>query len=386
MKKQRLLRIGALSSTPVTSSPGVVRPDPGLGQASATLALTAPSSTSGWGNYDNDNWPDGSFQFYAGTAAWNTPPPSGTHSRSAAKVAELLTIGTKPANIVVDAGSSPNAFGHSSHAVCWNSSTDPSFVIDQTGVSGVYIAGSVEGLSVKIPELAIPGQDGFDYHLGVIDQTAGKEWAFFKVASKPSGGGTITCEVAGRSDIGDASGTGFTSPAPAFGFSTQAATTITAGCIRGEELEAGEINHALFGVVNGSSRSGVHVPPSARTDLYGTETNKIELGNRFVLNLSETQIDALSIAPWEKIVYKALSNYGCIICDGGGTPGAWVRFQYVSVDSYGPFGQTDPLITYAAAHDASTSTINFSSGNWVYSFTNLGSSFWTTNLKVAPLP
>ena len=94
---------------------------------------------------------------------------------------------------------------------------------------------AVEGRRIRIPDAArVPG--GSDGHLTVVDRATGWEYDFWRVQSKPRGGGRLAVGWGGRTHI-DGDGLGSNAVAARFG--------TLAGTLRPEEIQAGRINHAL---------------------------------------------------------------------------------------------------------------------------------------------
>ncbi len=189
----------------------------------------------------------------------------------------------------------------------------------------------VHGLQVRIPNQAKPAAGG-DGHMSVIDQQTGWEWDFWQVTSKPNGGGTLTVSHGGRTMI-DGDGLGSNATAGHFG--------LAAGVIRPEELRAGEINHALFMVVNCTSGTSVRPadPQSGRScsSIGQSNTNAPRMGEHFVLDMTDAEINALPTAEWRKTILRAMAHYGLYVGDTGG---GFLKVQ--SGQSWTSFGKADP--------------------------------------------
>lgn len=318
-------------------------------------------------------------RLFSANSPFNTKVDHGrVHARSQAKVNYLTGFGALPMNLVVADNSKGD--GGDSHAVCRSKASDPEYTIHQT----TGWTPQMEGKKVRIPTQAKPGADGWDFHLSVIAENGQITdfWQFERTKYSESvpgpavprnpGGGTINCSTAGHADVG---GTGLAYD----GGVTQAGFAVPAGIISGEEMKAGYIPHALFMLVPGGARSGKHVPPStgyANLNWRG-ETDRIEVGQRFFLDYTASQIDALAIKPWEKIIYKAFAEFGGYVGDGRGGSGFFCAFSAKSGNSYAPFGQPDPFVEYCKAQGIAPY------GN-AYSLRWTGGQIdWRSKLKVA---
>ena len=98
---------------------------------------------------------------------------------------------------------------------------------------------------------------------------------------------------------------------------TSANFPLLGGLIRPEEIHAGRIEHAL--VFATPVRGYYHVNPATHhggnlTPNYGAITE----GHHLKLDMSETEINALQVAAWNKTVLIALAEFGMLFRDGGG--------------------------------------------------------------------
>jgi hypothetical protein len=90
---------------------------------------------------------------------------------------------------------------------------------------------------------------------------------------------------------------------------------LEAGQIRGPELKAGIIPHALVVAVKDVKPSYVY--PASHTDGSSEEAAAPAMGQHFYLAYSDAEIDALPVLPWKKAILTALANYGFYIGDSG---------------------------------------------------------------------
>jgi hypothetical protein len=196
---------------------------------------------------------------------------------------------------------------------------------------------SIEGRRIAVPDTARPAAGG-DRHLTVVNQRSGWEYDLYKVRSKPKGGGTLTFRWGGRTRI---RGDGLGSDATAARYGN------LAGIIRAQELEQGRIDHALFMVVRCDAGFGVY--PASKggrpcSDIGRSDLFAPPMGTHFQLAMSESQIDALRVPEWKKVILRAMARYGMYVGDTGGT--SW-GIQAESGSTYTSFGYEDRLVAYA---------------------------------------
>jgi hypothetical protein len=222
-----------------------------------------------------------------------------------------------------------------SHPVYYSQPSDPVFTIHCAEEWGTC---EVEGAQIRIPDAARPASGG-DGHMAVIDQASGWEYDFWQVQSKPAGGGTLTISWGGKTRIGTADSDGLESNATAAWFG------LAAGVIRPPELEAGQINHALF--MHVKCTNGTSVWPAGTgagrhcSDIGLSNSGAPAMGQHFMLAMSDAEIDALQVPTWKKTILKAMAHYGMFVGDTGGA--AWgVAFE--SSASYTSFGYPDPWV------------------------------------------
>lgn len=224
------------------------------------------------------------------------------------------------------------------HPVYWSRRGDPVFKVHCL----MYDRCAIEGHAVRIPDAAKPagGEDG---HLGVIDARSGWEYDFWQVRSKPRGGGRLTVSYGGRTRI-DGKGLGGKATAAWFG--------LAAGLIRGPEMSAGRIDHAIFAAIrctSGGSAYPAHRGTSgAPCSSFGQPVaDAPPLGSRIWLDLSDEQIARLQVANWKKTILLALHRYGMIVGDTTGGDHSWGLLGE-SGSSYTSFGRRDPWAAFAA--------------------------------------
>jgi len=268
-----------------------------------------------------------------------------------------------------EAGNTGTSYDYD-HPIYYSQPTDPVFTVHCTKSWGTC---EVEGMQVRIPDQA-KAAGGGDGHMAVIDVASGWEYDFWQVASKPAGGGTLNISWGGRTRIGttDADGLGSNATAAHFG--------LAAGVIRPQELAAGEINHALFMVVN--CTNGRSVAPSGTgtgrscSSIGQSNTDAPAMGQHFVLDMSDAEIDALNAPTWQKAILRAMAHYGLYVGDTGGG-----FFKLESGASYTSFGLQDPWMKLG--RDLGVQSWNSSStGTTKYLFDMRNTVDWASRMKV----
>jgi hypothetical protein len=340
------------------------------------------SGYTGWNGYGAGNWPDASWQPFHENSPFNRPvnvSPGNdvVHENSTAIISTVLGLSGNvnlPVGNLTAGRPAENDYGH---PIYFAQADDPLFTL----LSDPYKAYvTINNHQIRVPDAALPAGGG-DGHMCII-QPDGWAYELWQVKSKPIGGGTLTFSLGGRIHM-DEFGLGGKATASGFG--------LIAGAIRGPELQAGEINHALFCTVAvGSdnldfghgvqlspipSEQGTYVYPAQRGDAFTDEiANLPPMGARFWLDMTESEINALAVPAWKKTLLKALHNYGAYFGDTGG-PG--FSFMFESSATYTSFGYTDPFVDYAQAHPTEVTPYQ---GYYVFNVSNGVN--WVNKLKV----
>lgn len=326
-------------STPAPKLVISVEPDQPKRDENSSPSESGPTSCSepSFGKFGAGAYPASCWRPYNDSSPFNQPLPASPRlaGNSSAIVNQLVSWGKVQNLIGGHSGSSD--YGH---PIYYSQPDDPVYKVNcEQWVSSCQ----VHGLEVRIPRGARPAGGG-DGHLAVIDQSTGVEYDFWQVRSIPPEGGTLSVSHGGITRI-DGDGLGSNATAAHFG--------LAAGIIRGEEMFAGEINHALFAQVKCTSGRAV-APAAAGTSgascsQFGISTeNAPPMGTRLWLSLSEGQIEALPVPDWRKTILKAMSRYGVIIGDTMGGNSSW-GLQAESGEAYTSFGIEDPWDRFGAA-------------------------------------
>jgi hypothetical protein len=295
------------------------------------------------GPFGPGHWPSACWRPYSGLSPFNKPLPSSPRiaPQSDAVVRRLMSFGG-PQNINAGQAGTRRDFGHPTY---WSRRGDPWFRIHCTKPWGRC---ALEGLEIQIPDRArVPG--GSDGHMTVVDQRSGWEYDMWRVQYKPRGGGELVTAWGGRTRT---DGLGLGSDAVAGEYGTMA------GLLRAEELQAGQVNHALFMFAYCDSGTAVYpaVHAGRPCSHVGLPTaDAPPMGARFQLDMSRHEIDALDVPEWKKAILRAMARYGMYLGDTGGSwgvkeeggltytsfgyPDRWVRFaKSVGAPYYAPHG------------------------------------------------
>jgi hypothetical protein len=299
--------------------------------------------------------------FYSPTSFFNTPLPASP--AVASNSATIMSFYASSYNGFVGMGSinvgDPNASSVYGHPIYFGRAQDPVFTLHC--LNGVmWGACSIEGAQVHIPNGAQPA-GGTDAHLGVIDQTNGNEYDMWQAQRTAVDGGELDCTYGGMSPF---VGPGFTVGA---GDATASHANLAAGLIRSEELIAGHIDHALFGTVaccNGSA-VGASKMYDGICDTVCASDQGGALGQVYMLDMTDAEIDALGKSPAGTAVLKAMAHYGIV----DGDENAWGFLLNAVTPSFSrtSVGGTDPIVAWAQAQGLPSDgsggyTIDYGSG------------------------
>ena len=160
--------------------------------------------------------------------------------------------------------------------------------------------------NVPIPDYAEPDPEG-DGHMVVIDESMGCIYDFWEMKYrngkwKAGWGNALPLDGDGIFPNGfSARGSGF---------------ELLQGLIWPQELEAGEINHALIFSYDHTKAGG---PVSPATESDGTTTDNWAIPEGALVQLDPAlDLSSLGLNSYEMIIAKALQNYGMYCADDGG--------------------------------------------------------------------
>ncbi len=336
-----------------------------IAPAGASIAAPAPPCEP-VDRYGPGRWPGRCWRPFAANSPFNRAiaDDAPLAPNSAAIIRRLLSWGDPQALLAGHADTEDDWF----HPVYYSSPGDPVYTVRCVEWTSSC---AVDGDRVRIPGAARAAGGG-DGHLAVIDQDSGWEHDFWQVRSKPAGGGTLVVSHGGKTRI-DGDGRGSNATAAWF--------ALSAGIIRGVEMQAGRIDHALFSAIKCTAGSSVYPAEPGTTaapcSAFGlANADAPPLGARIQLDMSDAEIDALAVPGWKKTILRALADYGLIVGDTNGGNAAW-GIQGESGSSYTSFDAADPWRTFAESVGASRS-------DGGYAFDIAAGVDWTRLRVVAP--
>ncbi len=193
-------------------------------------------------------------------------------------------------------------------------STDPTHTI-QGGMNGSYTEPSIQGNTIHVPAGARPSGGQYSQQLDgscVILQPDGKVYSAWRSVDPIDGRANQWAMI-------DSNGSG--SPSGNQAGIGQAKMGPRMGQITYDELvTAGEIPHALFfetrswhgrrypGLLSGGGTGGLV-----------SDANALPMAGHMFLTYSPTEINALNVPVWKKVIARALSVYGMYSYDNGGS-------------------------------------------------------------------
>ena len=241
-----------------------------------------------------------------------------------------------------------------------------------------YPCPELRGRTVGVPVGARPAQAS-DGHLAVLEDTTGDEYDLWQVGGKgriapalPGDGRPIRTSAGGRTGPAEDLAYGLGSDATAAHFG------LAAGIVRAPELLAGEIDHALFLVVDCADG---FVPPAGGLGFAcSRHAATPAIGTRLRLDYSEAEIDRLNAPRWKKAVLRALARYGGYVGDTGASPDAAFEVEIESGETYTSFFAPDYVGRFwSAVHGSGDARYHN------YRFFDLGSGVdWRRLRVVAP--
>ncbi len=333
------------SSTPSSTSSSTSSTTASTASGFQPSPTSAPGTGTGWDGFGGLSLPGADWRPYASSSPFNQSTEGVAVASDSAQVVKKVLGWGLPGNLVAGVAETSEDW---SHPTFFAEPNDPIYTLHATEPWGVS---QINGMQIPIPEDARPAA-GSDGHMTVVTPE-GWEYDFWETQLPPKGGGTLTFGWGGRTRI-DGNGLGSAGTAAGFGN--------LAGIIRAPELAAGHINHALFivlkcattetsfgnGTIAGKGTSSYVYPASdGGASCPSGEADAPPLGTRFMLAMSNAQIQALAVPQWKKTILTALSEYGGYVGDTGG-PG--FAFEFESSTAYTALGLPDPLVEFAKAN------------------------------------
>ena len=284
-----------------------------------------------FGSFAVGNWPPACWRPYGSRSPFNVPIPA--HPRISPESNAIVAYAVSH-HWVLNA----NREGRfridisGSRPVYWSGRGDPLVSVNCRG--GGYIC--QRGMRVHIPAGAQPEAQS-DAHMTVIDQAAGREYDFWR-ASTPERG-SMNVSAGNGIPIGAGKGTGLGGAAEA------ANLGLAGGLIRGPELAAGVINHALAITAECVQREDVW-PARGHGDA-GCSGAGPHFSSLLQLDMSEAEIAATHAPRWERAVMTAMARYGMYVVDtnGRGDPTLSVIMEDdLSFTSFGRAGEMSSFV------------------------------------------
>lgn len=322
------------SGTSSGGSGGSVSSGGGAGSGGGTAGTSSGGATGG-----SAGAPSGVWRPFADSSPWNTPISS--------------TDAVDPDNkaMIDDLGVSSqwpflgiNIKGYSIPLFWTNDSVAKVEVDSAVGGEGFPGSNGMNGSAqVPVPPGAAPDPES-DHHMLLVHENRSIAWDFWDASfdgTKWSCGLCATSDLLGSGvrPIAEGNPTWWTSHGSrACGF------PLIAGLIRVEEMEAGEIRHALV-LAYPHIRAGLYTPPASTAQAtVGTDaikTRGIPCGGRIQLDPG-LDLDTLGLTASGKIIAKALQVYGAYIGDysgavnlyADGSPTAQAKWDAGLLDTY----------------------------------------------------
>jgi len=160
--------------------------------------------------------------------------------------------------------------------------------------------------NVPIPDYAAPDPEG-DAEMTIIDTINGCMYDFWQARNTNSGW---------KASWANALPIGSDGIYPKGLSCRGAGFALLQGLIWPQEISNAYIDHALE-FTYPYCKSGGPVPPATETDGTGINSSDLPEGARLQLN-PNLNLDSLGLTPYEKIIAKALQEYGMILGDDGG--------------------------------------------------------------------
>ena len=257
-----------------------------------------------------DRAQDSHFRFFSPDSFWNTRPGAGAElDPSSAKLTAALAANAE-AEMTAETGPwiATDAYSVPIYTV---PADEPTVRVRLAAQSPALQAAFDE---VPLPPSATPSE-GTDRHLVVWQPSRNALWEFWRLVRGAEGpqaswGGAMRNVSSNPGVYGPEA---WPEAQPWWGASASS-LSIAGGLITFEDLQAGEINHALALAVP-EVRAGVYAAPAKRTD--GSSTNPLSLPEGAHLRLDPNlDIAALHLPRITRLIAEAAQRYGIFVRDG----------------------------------------------------------------------
>jgi hypothetical protein len=185
--------------------------------------------------------------------------------------------------------------------------------------------------SVPVPTVAAPSS-GTDGEMTVYQPSTDTIWEFWQ--TRGSNGHWQACWGGRLQNASKSQGIW-----PNYYGTTATGLPFLGGQITAEELQRGEIRHAIGIALVDLEQSGIFSWPANRSDGYNPShaANRIPEGLRFRLD-PNVNVGALNIHPVAKIIARAAQKYGFVVWDKAGA----ISLRVQNPKSYTQLGKPDP--------------------------------------------
>ena len=329
---------------------GATDPVSGGGSGLLDLAKLSNCANTPWTITPGHQWPDACWRPFSDASPFNRPAPpecvpsdlfgfpvcddSIYDDQSAAIVLTFDGLTAQPVPIQQLSGSTSDILpvlkdNDDGWPTWYSTPSDPAFTVTcdylpQGGapIPACFTSDGSTKEQFNVPTYAVPegGQVAStsnleDVHMTVIEPATSLEYDFFQFQGPepiPAGGGTLQSSNGCALDFVTGTGLGDASCATAAWWASEA------GRIRAEEMEAGEIDHAIFvnvECVDGPASN--EYPAGANPGFLCLDggSGEIPLGAHFVYLATDGEIDGFQIPSWQKIILKAMAKYGFYVGD-----------------------------------------------------------------------
>lgn len=195
-------------------------------------------------------------------------------------------------------------------------------------LSGVFSEVSNEGQDLTLHKrttLWAPIPDGAraakgrDSQIVLWDPATGDEWGFWQARSLPDGSWVAV--------NGYRYNTRWSGVPPSGFISRGAGVPYLIGLVRPWEIAQGRIDHAIALGIN--YPNPMHVYPATKSDGKAFEPHYLPMGARLQLDptLNDADFDRWKLTPEERIIARALQQYGMILIDGSGHPKLYAEYE-----------------------------------------------------------
>ncbi|MBY5923316.1 hypothetical protein [Ferrimonas balearica] len=160
---------------------------------------------------------------------------------------------------------------------------------------------------------------GSDSQIVLWDPVTGDEWGFWQARPLPDGSWVAV--------NGYRYNTRWSGVPPRGFISRGAGVPYLIGLVRPWEIQQGRIDHAIALGIN--YPNPMHIHPATKSDGKAFEPHYLPMGARLQLDptLGEADFDRWQLTPVERVIARALQQYGMILIDGSGHPKLYAEYE-----------------------------------------------------------